>query len=103
MKQVSKLLNEVKFNPRAPGVMNIIANAGNPSYFETRALEFITEAAYTRNVLFDLTGLIALNHPETAEKDKEKFIKVQETYKEELIAAIKMLTIAILKVEDGEF
>lgn len=62
--------------------MNIITNAGNPSYFETRALEFISEAQIIRSILV---------------KDV-----VFDNYKKEMISAIRMLITAILKVEDGE-
>lgn len=82
--RVTKLLNEAKFNPRVPGILNVIVNAGTPEYFEIRAMEFISEASITRGTDTD--------EPYTAFKQ----------YKDELISAIRMLTIAVLKVEDGE-
>ena len=82
LSRVRKLLSEAAFNPRTPGIMNIITNAGNPSYFETRALEFISEAQIIRSILV---------------KDV-----VFDNYKKEMISAIRMLITAILKVEDGE-
>jgi hypothetical protein len=65
--------------------MNIIANAGNPSYFETRALEYVEEAKLDRLMFRSKSGY---DH---------------SSYKQKLIRAIQMLTIAVLKVENGEF
>ena len=91
--RVRKLLDEAKFNPKKTGVMSITADAGNPSYFETRAIEFISEAQITRQEMLKFI------------KEKELVAAEGTTlkqYKRELISAIKMLTIAVLKVEDGE-
>lgn len=74
--------------------MNVIVNSGNPSYFETRALEFISEAQVTRSV--------TMRQSFKGVDDDTQGIVI-ENYKEELISAIRMLVVAILKVEDGEF
>ena len=79
LKRISLLLNQAKFNPNSPGVLNVIVNSGNPAYFETRALEFVSEATITR---------LAMHDP--------------ATYEYKLISAIRMLVIAVLKVQDGE-
>jgi hypothetical protein len=73
--------------------MNIIIDSGNSSYFETRALEFISEAQVTHKML---TSLIAKS------QSPEMITTSINTYREELSNAIKMLIIAILKIENGE-
>ena len=70
----------------------MVANSGNPSYFETRAVEYIAEAGLNRLAIGELP------------KDNimEMFDDVSGRYKQNLLRAIQMLTIAIIKVEDGE-
>ena len=59
-------------------MLNVIANSGNPSYFETRALEFIAEAGFDR------------------------IENSADTYEQKIIRAIQMLVIAVIKVQMGE-
>lgn len=92
MTNVRKVLSQAAFNPREPGPLNVVANSGNPSYFETRAIEYIAEAGIDR---MNLQGLPPDNITDIFQNHAGK-------YKHNLTRAIQMLTIAILKVEDGE-
>jgi hypothetical protein len=58
----------------------VVANSGNPSYFETRSLEYVEEAKLDRLQITPYT----------------------DHYRQKMIRAIQMLIIAVLKVEDGE-
>jgi hypothetical protein len=68
-----------------------VANSGNPSYFETRAVEYIAEAGMDR--------LQIQNFPPN---EKGLANTYYDQYKHNLIRAIQMLTIAVIKVGDGE-
>jgi hypothetical protein len=39
---------DVKFDPNAPGPLKVILEQDDPSYFETRAMELISEAKIIR-------------------------------------------------------
>lgn len=39
--QITKILNDCKFNPRVPGPLKVIADVGNTDYYCRRAIEFI--------------------------------------------------------------
>lgn len=39
--QISKILNDCKFNPRIPGPAKIIADVGNYEYYIKRAIEIL--------------------------------------------------------------
>jgi hypothetical protein len=41
---ITKFLRRCFFNPRKAGFLTIIADVGNPQYYENRAIEFIREA-----------------------------------------------------------
>lgn len=42
--QISKILNDCKFNPKLDGPLKVISDVGNTDYYMNRAVEFITEA-----------------------------------------------------------
>ncbi len=87
LKDIREILNQAKFNPKEPGPLNVVAHSSGPSYLESRAIEFIMEAQVWR-------GNIPLNQKETSE---------QEQYKHKMIRAIQCLSLAIVKMEKGEF
>ena len=67
-------------------------------------MEFIMDAQVTRDNLKSLaTFILGQQKPETREKDQERFQLELNQYKKKLIRAIQCLTLAIIKVEDGEF
>lgn len=39
--QITRILNECKFNPKTPGTLKIIADVGSIEYYQTRAIELI--------------------------------------------------------------
>jgi hypothetical protein len=61
-----------------------VSHSGNPSYFETRSLEYVEEAKLDRLMFKERSGYD------------------YSSYRQKMIRAIQMLTIAVLKVEDGE-
>ena len=90
---VRNLLKKANFNPNSPGPLSVVAHSGNPSYFETRALEYIEEAKLDRMAIREIP------------KDNimEGFADPAGRYERKIIRAIQMLTIAVLKVQDGEW
>lgn len=58
--QLSKILNDCKFNPRESGPFKIIADVGNTDYYKTRAIEFITCADGSCDSKESLQSAIAL-------------------------------------------
>jgi hypothetical protein len=73
--RVRKLLKEAAFNPRKPGKMQIVADVGSATYYETRAQILITEAKAAR-----LGGM-------------------EKIYKELMLDALRLLTLAIMSNE----
>ena len=88
LKNIREILNQAKFNPKEPGPLNIVAHSTGPSYLESRAIEFIMEAQIWR-------GDIPIEHAEGSTE--------VENYKQKMIRGIQCLTLAIIKVENGEF
>ena len=91
MTNVRNLLKRAGFNPNTPGPLNVVAHSGNTSYFETRAQEYIKEAKLDR-----------LKIREFPPNEEGLYNTHFDLYQHNMIRAIQMLTIAILKVEDGE-
>ena len=90
---VRKLLKKVVFNPNSPGPLQVVSQTGNPSYFETRALEYVEEARLDR--------MEARNLP--IDNIMEMFQDPREQYKQKLTRAMQMLLIAMMKVDSGEY
>ena len=89
--KVRKVLTEAAFNPKTPGPLNIVAHSSGPSYLESRTMEFIMEAQIKRMNIATEPG-----------EYKGPAISTDE-YKKKLIRGIQCLTLAIIKVENGEF
>jgi len=92
MTNVRKLLSQAAFNPNSPGPLSVVAHSGNPSYFETRAMEYVEEAKMDRMAIREIPSSEAYTG----------FVEINEQYKQKMIRGIQMLVIAILKVEEGE-
>lgn len=77
--QICEFLRRCFFNPNKPGPLSIIADIGNPNYYEMRAIEFIKEA------------------PECYIKEQtiaaQTKLAMQE-YDDKIIKAIKLLVLA---------
>ncbi len=97
-------MNEAKFNPKEPGPLNVVAHSSGPSYLESRAIEFVMEATNDR---LDSRNLVALikEKPDkfNFDSEKETFELEAQAYKKKMLRAIQCLTLAIIKVENGEF
>ena len=105
LKMVREILNEAKFNPKDPGPLNIVAHSSGPSYLESRSMEFIMEAQIKRDDLRNLSAIITGKIPENPiqNEDNIKAAQIHRDYQKKMIRAIQCLTLAIIKVEGGEF
>lgn len=101
-----EVLNQAKFNPKAPGPLNIVAHSTGPSYLESRSMEFIMEAQIKRDDLKHLATIMigdVVDLENTRDKDQERFQNELNQYKQRMIRAIQCLSLAVVKVENGEF
>lgn len=105
LKDIRETLNQAKFNPKDPGPLNVVAHSTGPSYLEMRSMEFIMEAQIDRSNLRDLANLIVGGIPIDAAQSEDSARAAIEfkNYKQKMIRAIQCLSLAIIKVENGEF
>jgi hypothetical protein len=98
-------LNQAKFNPKDPGPLNVVAHSSGPSYLEMRSMEFIMEAQIDRGNLRDLKNLIIGGIPTDSalNEDNARAVIEFKNYKQKMLRAIQCLSLAIIKVENGEF
>lgn len=96
LKQIREILNQAKFNPKEPGPLNIVSHSSGPSYLETRAMEFIMEAQVSKGNL----SKYVIGHG--FEEGEELYSEDITKYKQKMIRGIQCLTLAIIKVENGE-
>jgi hypothetical protein len=105
LKNVREILNQAKFNPKDPGPLNVVAHSSGPSYLEMRSMEFIMEAQIDRSNLRDLANLIVDGIPTDTviNEDNLRAAETFKSYKQKMLRAIQCLSLAIIKVENGEF